>query len=865
MAEEGFDFEALDEENEMSAGIIGQDDIQLSGSARYVTVLSDFGETEQFVIEGESLIRWAFEDTRLDWNCGGQILHLIFIVENLFNKLVLRGAHFRIVFFESHREIWNSGSKLLARSLLISHLKRSLKPPAGIICLPSADSESWINFLQAYRPSFIGVSEGSDSGGPITRFSRNCHSSGISIVYLSQFEILDHSVRGFYVQSRREMDFKNFRTSEHANLTNEPKPKEQTLDFSSIRKESLPSHLVKDWRVLVCCHACSAWMRTCEEDRSLSNSSRQDAETVAKIFLLHIFLIRRNCFSIHERCLVQFSLPEMILDLIRKFNDFVGVIISSASREDEDLALTASDIIDFSDGRLQCAIADRILQLKSAGVKELSVDSDCGQEIEESWRCSSSQPCAQSSLFPLAFGSDFHGHARISKEDVDTKVRIVKNDLFATDCQFARKMIPNAEISSFTSSHLEVQVDKNQLEKLSWNFSEGLESFLWTHCKDQSATSEPSSRSTSEWERKRQLRWKARQSQMYFRYLHDYAASLAGTTVLGSTCISSAEDGVSAQHADDGSSIASEQSVDSKQSKGKQEKKKPEKKLSKKEQLLADIEAKKQKGASLKLESEWKDLKLAVKKSTSTIAKLKDLDDFANRCLSSNQMTLALEVTLQKLSESKSAWQEDRDSKNNNMKFAILTVENVRMMLSTFSELLKDTKLSVASEARNEIVETLAALGFVDPALHVSKSLLDPSDRENFTNLQEEAKELTKMVRNKLSVGSKSLAHFQLEHMGYLLPRPAPKVKDPRITTFTPDEWQRALLDVVDSRDSALVCAPTSSGKTFISYYCMEKVMRDPAFKDGVLVFVAPTKALINQIAAQVYGKLLSHLSSSIL
>ena len=50
------------------------------------------------------------------------------------------------------------------------------------------------------------------------------------------------------------------------------------------------------------------------------------------------------------------------------------------------------------------------------------------------------------------------------------------------------------------------------------------------------------------------------------------------------------------------------------------------------------------------------------------------------------------------------------------------------------------------------------------------------------------------------------------------------------------------------------MCAPTSSGKTFISYYTMEKVMRDASYKDGILVFVAPTKSLINQIAAQVYG-----------
>ena len=67
---EAFDFEALDEESELSAGIIAQDDGQLSELARFVTVLSDFGETEQFIIEGDSLILIAFEDERLDWKLG---------------------------------------------------------------------------------------------------------------------------------------------------------------------------------------------------------------------------------------------------------------------------------------------------------------------------------------------------------------------------------------------------------------------------------------------------------------------------------------------------------------------------------------------------------------------------------------------------------------------------------------------------------------------------------------------------------------------------------------------------------------------------------------------------------------------------
>ena len=57
-------------------------------------------------------------------------------------------------------------------------------------------------------------------------------------------------------------------------------------------------------------------------------------------------------------------------------------------------------------------------------------------------------------------------------------------------------------------------------------------------------------------------------------------------------------------------------------------------------------------------------------------------------------------------------------------------------------------------------------------------------------------------------------------------------------------------MDIVDQGASALVCAPTSSGKTFISNYIICKVLAESP--TGVCVFVAPTKALVNQVQAQV-------------
>ncbi|RNA17498.1 superfamily II RNA helicase [Brachionus plicatilis] len=95
-------------------------------------------------------------------------------------------------------------------------------------------------------------------------------------------------------------------------------------------------------------------------------------------------------------------------------------------------------------------------------------------------------------------------------------------------------------------------------------------------------------------------------------------------------------------------------------------------------------------------------------------------------------------------------------------------------------------------------------------------------------------------------------ALFQLKYCGQYLPRTLDSMDDPRVC-FKPDRWQKDLLDIVDRNESALICCPTSSGKTFISYYAMEKILRQS--HQDVVVFLAPIKALANQVAAEVYAR----------
>lgn len=69
---------------------------------------------------------------------------------------------------------------------------------------------------------------------------------------------------------------------------------------------------------------------------------------------------------------------------------------------------------------------------------------------------------------------------------------------------------------------------------------------------------------------------------------------------------------------------------------------------------------------------------------------------------------------------------------------------------------------------------------------------------------------------------------------------------------FRLDEWQCRVLALIDQNKSAIVCAPTSSGKTVISTYVAVSVAEDSAKSADVggVLFVVPSEPLVWQVAA---------------
>ncbi|MEE6461041.1 hypothetical protein FKM82_001175, partial [Ascaphus truei] len=178
-------------------------------------------------------------------------------------------------------------------------------------------------------------------------------------------------------------------------------------------------------------------------------------------------------------------------------------------------------------------------------------------------------------------------------------------------------------------------------------------------------------------------------------------------------------------------------------------------------------------------------------------------------------------------------WLEHCESKPKDHRDFNIVVE----MMRKIQAILRSYEEMLQPEDRKKIARCLKYVGFENLAF-----LLDPTQVTKAGG--------QKKIQYSVDIGA---ARFQLQYMGHYLIRKERNDPDPRVQHFIPDTWQRELLDVVDNNESAVIVAPTSSGKTYASYYCMEKILKEG--NEGVVVYVAPTKALVNQVVATIYNR----------
>lgn len=267
--------------------------------------------------------------------------------------------------------------------------------------------------------------------------------------------------------------------------------------------------------------------------------------------------------------------------------------------------------------------------------------------------------------------------------------------------------------------------------------------------------------------------------------------------------------------------------------------KKKEPVLTKKQQMLADIAASKSKKMEATADKDisgWRMACKALEQEPNPVSKYQKTKQYLLTLKTPQKReTLEAEVRLFMLNTLLLIWIDTcrKQKKEESLHLAALVFDAIH----TFSSL----RVPATKTITNCLTTTIKTLGL--PKLSVP---VPQGDRPL---------SFTFALQNSPAVDLKvplSALQFQLEHCGPYFDRSIDSAPDPRVP-FEPDAWQRKVLDEIDARRSLLVIAPTSAGKTFISFYAMKKVLE--ANNDDILVYVAPTKALVNQIAAEVQAR----------
>ncbi|KFP86599.1 putative ATP-dependent RNA helicase DDX60, partial [Apaloderma vittatum] len=260
--------------------------------------------------------------------------------------------------------------------------------------------------------------------------------------------------------------------------------------------------------------------------------------------------------------------------------------------------------------------------------------------------------------------------------------------------------------------------------------------------------------------------------------------------------------------------------------------KKTQKKHKSKAETIAEennrrLQAKEEK----KEQEQWKALCISTEKEikANLTVGINKLEKFL-KTLKSKSVKFSVEMT--GLSACSEVWKghcRKQGNKPKDLSKAVEVMRRIHILLEKYQDLLEKPHLQ-------ELARCLKVLGFENLARSLPGQTRECNDQHK--------------SKYAVQVGP---ARFQLQYMDYYLLREERNDPDPRVQHFIPDTWQRELLDAVDNNESAVIVAPNSSGKTYASYYCMEKVLKTS--NEGVVVYVAPTKALVNQVVGTIYSR----------
>ncbi|KAF2021325.1 DEAD/DEAH box helicase [Aaosphaeria arxii CBS 175.79] len=796
--------------------------------SRRVDLVGDYAGEELFIIEGDSILLHCFTDKQIDFNPNFQLLHAVYAIESFLRSLVVRRCNFHIAFFDQHRELCvpqhvsadDRQKYLLARAAIIRHLGANLKslhPDIEVHNFPSVHSTRFAEYLRTTDVYFILCHDGAVSGSSrdrkildkdsaTTQNEDQEQNERVKIMFrMLIFWFVERGYNAALVNGLRFRDTKvvttvleNSRAKRHdvsqqqtSYVTDEPSNDEQdSVPYDQSRLSSIHSRATSQLT--------EREYLTFLTLLKLSSSEDIDMEQCSA-FLRHLALLSE--LPLTARLPKDIDLDEDGTDFIVEFCSESRRILQSVHWQNDVAKLgLVCDVADLVDGKLFAAC----LEDESLGAGDrfrILVDAIKFPLGESS--APPSKPLSQAKF------------DKLNKSDHTYAVLPLSNTVFDKHL-----------------SPVELVVDRSGDEPDSTSAMVFREAFNWHNSKrpvDPKIREEQLARS------KKQAFFANRRNQWFMAEMTAYAASLTNAVgkALEPEIITTGVKGSKAP-------TAPPAEVAQGNAKGKanaKNNKKPA--MSKKQAMLADIAAKKSKkdeASAEKIIQGWKLSCKTLDQEPNLATKYQKARQYQNTLNNDlKRDTLEAEVRLYQLNILLEMWIGfcRNNQKEQNLHLAALVFDTI----SSFQKFRRPITKTIANSltTSNKLLKL--------PQLVLPSPTEDRALSFNFVLKASPTVDITIPL---------PAQRFQLLHCGPYFERSIDSAPDHRVP-FEPDAWQRKVLDEIDARNSLLVIAPTSAGKTFISFYAMKQVLE--ANNDDILVYVAPTKALVNQIAAEVQAR----------
>ncbi|KAF2871247.1 DEAD/DEAH box helicase-like protein [Massariosphaeria phaeospora] len=801
--------------------------------SRRVDIVGDYAGNELFLIEGDSLLLECFSDKHIDFDPGFQLLHATYVVEHFLRGLVSRRCSFHIAFFDQHRELCvplfvstaNREKYLLARAAIIRHLRANLAsvlPEVEVHVFSSVRSDAFAEYLRSTDVYFIMAHDGASFSSMRKRqlLRKNLDAfkdeeqaaQGNELRVKTMFRLLIYWFieRGYNTALVNGLEWRD--TKVVTTILERPhRTKRAMLSATPEMAQEDPKTDANGSGSAMLKKIQSAGQSGLSEREYLTviiatklGAKNEAFNKHSRAFLRHTALLSQLRLS--ERRLEVTDLPEDATTFLRELYSELQTLLESPHwGNDINKLKPTCDIADLFDGRVFAAcvqdsslgegkryevLLNAVRTLHGADPSDLSDPEDSPSEKSRTTDTKLSRTTNTYTVLPFS-NSVFEKHLGPIQLEVDRSGDIVD----ASSARIFQEL---------------------------------------THWHNSKRPIDPKLREEQMAKSQKQQFFARRRNQWFMAEMQSYAASLTNAVgkVLEPEIITT---GTKTKPTTRPANDKQDENVTPKPSS-----KAPKKGAgARKQAIMADIAANKNKKdevTSDKLLSGWRTTCSGFEKDQSSMAKYQKAKQYLitlNNDL--KREVLESEVRLYMLNVLLGLWMSHcRDnSKQDGLHVTALIFD----IISSFAKLRTPITKTIATSIQSSI----SSLGL--PQVPIPSPVGDRPLAFQFVLKNSSGLDLLIPLPSR---------QFQLLHCGPYFERSIDSAPDPRVP-FEPDAWQRKVLDEIDAKRSLLVVAPTSAGKTFISFYAMKQVLESN--DDDILVYVAPTKALVNQIAAEVQAR----------